>query len=145
MIKDNLALLRKLHGYSQEDIAEKIGISRQAYGRWEKGETLPDIEKCVLLASVYGITLDSLIHTEKLDGKLLMPPPPKGKHIFGAVTVSGRGQIVIPKEARDMFGIESGDRLIVLGDETAGIALVKEKAFMEGICQAMESAGRRLD
>lgn len=37
MIKDNLILLRKLNGYSQEYIAEKIGISRQAYGKWEKG------------------------------------------------------------------------------------------------------------
>ena len=35
MVKDNLILLRKLNGYSQEDIAEKIGISRQAYGKWE--------------------------------------------------------------------------------------------------------------
>ena len=37
MVKDNLILLRKLNGYSQEDIAEKIGISRQAYGKWEGG------------------------------------------------------------------------------------------------------------
>lgn len=37
MIKDNLVLLRKLNEYSQEEIAEKIGISRQAYGKWEKG------------------------------------------------------------------------------------------------------------
>ena len=37
MVKDNLILLRKLNGYSQEDIAEKIGISRQAYGKWGRG------------------------------------------------------------------------------------------------------------
>ena len=144
MIKDNLILLRKLNGYSQEDIAEKIGISRQAYGKWEKGETIPDVEKCALLASVYGITIDSLIHTERLDDKTIIPPAPKGKHIFGTVTVSDRGQIVIPKQARDLFEIKGGDRLIVLGDETAGLALVKEKVFTDKINMAMKLASNRL-
>ena len=143
MIKDNLILLRKLNGYSQEDIAEKIGISRQAYGKWEKGETIPDIEKCALLASVYGITIDSLIHAASLDDKTI-PPAPKGKHIFGTVMVSERGQIVIPKQARDLFKIKGGDRLIVLGDETAGLALVKEKIFTDKVNMAMKLASNRL-
>lgn len=91
MVKDNLILLRKLNGYSQEDIAEKIGISRQAYGKWGRGgETIPDVEKCALLASVYGITIDSLIHTAGLDDKTIISPAPKGKPIFGTVTVSDR-------------------------------------------------------
>lgn len=140
MIKDNLVLLRKLNGYSQEEIAEKIGISRQAYGKWEKGETIPDIEKCALLASIYGITIDSLIHTTRMDDQTMIPPAPKGKHIFGTVTVSDRGQIVIPKQARDLFQMKGGDRLIVLGDETEGLALVKEKTFMNRIHAAMKLA-----
>ena len=112
MIRDNLVMLRKLNNYSQEEIAEKIGISRQAYGKWEKGETVPDIEKCALLAEVYGVTVDSLIHTEKMEDNTVLPPAPKGKHIFGSVTVSERGQIVIPKQARDLFAIKGGDRQI---------------------------------
>ena len=144
MIKDNLILLRKLNGYSQEDIAEKIGISRQAYGKWEKGETIPDVEKCAKLASVYGITIDSLIHTARMDDKTVIPPAPKGKHIFGTVTVSDRGQIVIPKQARELFEIKGGDRLIVLGDETAGLALVKEKVFTDKVNMAMKLASNRL-
>jgi len=138
MIKDNLILLRKLNGYSQEEIAEKIGISRQAYGKWEKGETIPDVEKCDLLASVYGITIDSLIHTESLEGHTMIPPAPKGKYIFGTVTVSDRGQMVIPKQARDIFEIMDGERLVVLGDEAEGIALVKEKTFLDRMNMAME-------
>lgn len=144
MIKDNLVLLRKLNGYSQEELAEKIGISRQAYGKWEKGETIPDIEKCALLASVYGITIDSLIHTTKMDDKTMIPPAPKGKHIFGTITVSERGQIVIPKQARSLFEIKGGDRLIVLGDETEGLALVKEKVFMDKMNMAMKFASNKL-
>lgn len=62
MLKDNLVILRKLNNYSQEQIAEKIGISRQAYGKWESGESVPDIERCALLANIYGVTIDSLVN-----------------------------------------------------------------------------------
>lgn len=50
---------------------------------------------------------------------------PKGKHIFGTVKVGERGQIVIPKEAREIFKINPGDTLLVLGDEKQGIAITK--------------------
>ena len=46
---------------------------------------------------------------------------PKGKHVFGTVKVGERGQIVIPKEAREQFGIKPGDTLLVLGDDATGI------------------------
>ncbi len=55
---------------------------------------------------------------------------PKGKHIFGIVRVGEKGQIVIPKEARDLFNIKPGDSLIVLGDEAQGIALAKSEGFL---------------
>ena len=60
MLKDNLIMLRKLNSYSQDQIAEKINISRQAYAKWESGATVPDIDKAAALAQVYGVTLDSL-------------------------------------------------------------------------------------
>ena len=63
MLKENLIMLRTIHGFSQEEIAEKIGISRQAYAKWEKGSTVPDVEKCSLLAKVYGTTIDRLVST----------------------------------------------------------------------------------
>ena len=50
---------------------------------------------------------------------------PKGHYIFGTVKIGERGQIVIPKEAREVFGIQAGDTLIVLGDEKWGIAVTK--------------------
>ena len=68
MLSDNLMMLRNIHGFSQEEIAEKIGISRQAYAKWESGATIPDVEKCSRLADVYGTTIDGLIRTETLDG-----------------------------------------------------------------------------
>ena len=53
---------------------------------------------------------------------------PKGKHIFGTVKVGEKGQIVIPKEARDLFAISPGDTLLVLGDEENGIVISKPDA-----------------
>ena len=57
----------------------------------------------------------------------------KDKYIFGVVKVGEKGQIVIPKEAREVFGIEAGDSLLVLGDTTKGIAIVKTQVFDEAV------------
>ena len=144
MLKDNLVMLRKLHGYSQEEVAEKIDISRQAYAKWETGATVTDIEKCSLLAEVYGTTIDSLVKTEPVEGVGMIPPAPKGKNIWGSVAINDRGQIVIPKGARDLFGLTGGQRLIVLSDEN-GIALIPDKAFMKNMKRAMEYLGRDIE
>lgn len=56
---------------------------------------------------------------------------PKGKHLFGAVKVGEKGQIVIPKEARALFGIRAGDTLLVLGDEENGIFISKPDVLPE--------------
>ena len=128
MLKDNLIMLRKINGYSQEQIAEKIGISRQAYAKWENGMTIPDIEKAALLARFYDITLDSLTKTENVDGVGMLPPAPQGKNIWGVVTLGERGQIVIPKAVRDHLEMSYGDRLIVASDEV-GIALIPADYF----------------
>ena len=137
MLKDNLAMLRNIHGYSQEEIAEKIGISRQAYAKWEKGTTIPDVEKCSLLARVYGTTIDSLLSTTTVEGIGVLPPAPIGKNIWGAVVINDRGQIVIPKGARDLFGLTGGQRLIVGSDER-GIALIPAQIFEEIVKKGME-------
>lgn len=135
MIHENLQFLRKKFHFSQEDVAERIGVSRQAVAKWESGETVPDLPNTAALAALYDVTIDDLVHyrAEEAQG---MPIPPKGRHIFGAVTVGDKGQIVIPVKARKIFDIKSGDNLIVLGDEKQGIALMKQSdllAMLEAI------------
>lgn len=145
MLKDNLVMLRNVHGFSQEVIAEKIGISRQAYAKWETGATVPDIEKCSLLAEVYGTTIDSLVRTEPVEGVGMIPPAPKGKNIWGSVTINERGQLVIPKAAREKFNLTGGQRLIVLSDDKEGIALIPAEIFEKRMKQAMEWASTKSD
>ena len=142
MLKDNLLMLRNIHGFSQEEIAEKIGISRQAYAKWENGATIPDVEKCARLAQIYGTTVDGLLRTEEMDDGRVLPPAPKGKNMWGAVTINERGQIVIPKAARDHFGLCAGQRLILVSEDNEGFALVPAEIFekkLEFMYQAFSS------
>ena len=143
MLKDNLIMLRKLHGFSQEQIAEKINISRQAYAKWESGATIPDVDKAAQLARVYGVSLDGLMKTESPEGVGPIPPGPQGKNIWGAVSIGERGQIVIPKAARDKFALKAGDRLIVISDEQ-GIALIPAEAFESKMRELMALISEKL-
>lgn len=137
---DNLTELRKYHDFSQEELADRIGVSRQTLSKYETGESLPDIEKCKLLADVFGVTIDDLISYNKDEQENLgLGIPPKGKHIFGMAKVGDKGQIVIPAKARKIFDIHPGDNLIVLGDEGQGIAIIKEK----GLLNLLDNARKR--
>lgn len=128
MFSDNLVELRKLHRMSQEELAERMQVSRQTISKYETGESLPDIDKCKMLADIFDVSLDALVNYEKNVEGLAIPP--RGKHLFGMVKVGEKGQIVIPAKARKIFHIETGDQLIVLGDEAQGIALINEKEFL---------------
>ena len=70
-----------------------------------------------------------------------MKDPKEGKHIFGTVKVGKRGQIVIPKEAREIFEIKPGDKLLVLGDEAQGIAIVKAEIMKEFALDVLKGMG----
>lgn len=130
MFKDNLVQLRKYRQLTQEQLAEMVGVTRQAIAKWESGETMPDLEKCRILAEIFEVSLDDLANYES-DTNWGMGVPPRGKHIFGVVTVGDKGQIVIPAKARKVFSINPGDQMVVLGDEAQGIALLKSDDFLK--------------
>ena len=69
----------------------------------------------------------------------IIPPAPKGKNIWGSVAINERGQIVIPKAAREKFGLSGGQRLIVLSDND-GIALIPAETFEAKMKAVMEYA-----
>ena len=62
-IADRLMKLRKKYGYSQEELANKLGLSRQAVSKWERAEASPDTDNLICLAKLYGISLDDLLKT----------------------------------------------------------------------------------
>lgn len=130
MISMNIRILRKRNKLSQEQLAEKVDVSRQTVAKWENGEALPDIYKCKILSDLFQISLDQIsrnMREEELDQLA-----PKGKQFFGVVKVGERGHIVIPKQAREMYQIHAGDKLVVLGEDiTKGIAILKSEGFLE--------------
>ena len=130
MFSDNLINLRKMHHLTQEDVAEKVGVTRQSVAKWESGESVPDLDKWRMLADLFRVSLDDLANYEPEDNMGLSVPP-RGKHLFGLVTVGDKGQIVIPAKARKIFGISPGDQLVILGDEGQGLAVLKTDSFLE--------------
>lgn len=136
MISQNIQAARKALGLTQEDLANRLSVARQTVAKWESGESLPDLENAYALAKLLGVSVDDLIaHNETATG---YPIPPRGKHIFGIVRMGERGQVVIPKKARDIFELHAGSELLVLGDEAQGIALQK----VEDAESMLESYGR---
>ena len=101
MFSDNLIELRKIHKMSQEELAERLQVSRQTISKYETGESLPDIDKCKQLADIFNVSLDDLVNYEKVIDDVGIPP--RGKHLFGTVKVGEKGQIVIPAKARKIY------------------------------------------
>ena len=140
MLSDNLAELRRSKKFSQEQVAEALDVSRQAVAKWESGKTVPDLNKCIALAELYGVSLDDLVQYDSQSAGL--PIPPKGKHLFGTVTIGEKGQIVIPKKAREMFDLQPGDDLLVLGEEGNGLALMRSDVLLS-LLEQLKNGGER--
>ena len=64
MTANRLQQLRKANGYSQDVLAEKLGISRQAVSKWERAESSPSVDNLLDLARLYGITVDEMLNTD---------------------------------------------------------------------------------
>ena len=117
-IMNQIRIFRTQRGLTQEAVAEKIGVSRQAVAKWEKGETLPDIETCIRLADLFSVPLEVLargITEEGVHG---------GQQMYGCVRMNDKGQITLPVNVREAFGLKPGTLLLVLADTEKGIALV---------------------
>lgn len=128
MISSNLKYLRDKYDYTQEQFAEKLGVSRQTIAKWENGESLPDIERCAEIAMMFNVSLDALTTCNLDENKESESNEIDGKYVFGIVKVGERGQVVIPKHARSVYDIKPGDKLLVVGDEK-GMAFAKMKGL----------------
>ena len=64
-IANRLVELRKKNGLSQEELADKLGLSRQAVSKWERAESSPDTDNLICLAKLYNVSLDDLLNTDE--------------------------------------------------------------------------------
>jgi len=69
-IANRLQKLRKENGYSQEELADKLGISRQAVSKWERAESSPDTDNLIVLARLYNVSLDDLLYDNETDQEI---------------------------------------------------------------------------
>ena len=131
----NLKALRKNVKLTQEEVAEHLNVSRQSVAKWESGESLPDIENCIQLARLYGVSLDDLVRYAKEPENTNAP---KGKHMFGVVKIDEKGRIFLPEKAREIFELKLGDKLLIMGDEQQGLAMVKLNGFLAATAEIMK-------
>lgn len=106
-IANRLVELRKRNGYSQESLAEKLGISRQAISKWERAEASPDTDNLMALASLYGLTLDQLLNSNG-DKVILDVEPEKKEAVKVSKKIKEKGREILnsalyPETAKKMF------------------------------------------
>lgn len=72
-LSEKITAQRKAHGLSQEELADRLGVSRQAVSRWEQGSALPDANNLVQLSRTFGVTTDYLLHDDYENDQDLPP------------------------------------------------------------------------
>lgn len=128
MISSNIAALRKKHRWTQEALANKVGVSRQTIAKWEAPGGNPDISSCVRLAHVFDVAIDDLVNGDTSFVAMLDRP---GKYIFGTVVIDRDGRLTLPVRARKVFNIKAGDELLLIGDIDRGLALMDKQFFVQ--------------
>lgn len=100
-VANRLVEFRKKNGLSQEQLAEKIGVSRQAVSKWERSEASPDTDNLIMLARLYNVSLDELLKTEE---DIPMPekeePKQEDSPRQAALTIQPSRQRIIPETKR---------------------------------------------
>ena len=104
---ENLKMLRKQAGMSQEQLAEKIGVSRQAVTKWETGAGIPDIENIMAISTLFDISIDDLLSNKSGSKKL-----PETEYLYESVT-----EYDIDESKRYDMKLGGAKRLVLVGDE----------------------------
>ena len=123
-LAENLRVLRQKLGYSLEEVAELTDVSRQSVGKWEMGESLPDLLNTLKLSTLYKISLDELV-LQKLSEKSTQ----QCSKVMGMLEVGSTGQIHLPDEVMDLFDFHTGENVLLLADKAQGIAIMKCSQF----------------
>ncbi len=109
---------------TQEELAEKMNVSRQTVAKWEAGDSIPDIAKCSVLASIFNLYLDDIadMFIDRDDERSMHP---KNQYFLGISKIENR-TVVLPENAMKMYGFKEGDVLLILGNSSQGISLASK-------------------
>ena len=107
ILADKIINERKKNGWSQEDLAEKLSVSRQAISKWESAQATPDLSKIILLAELFGVSTDYLLKDEV---------EPEDAAPIKETTESGGKHVVTMEEANDYLSTQrQSARTVALG------------------------------
>ena len=114
-IADRLIKLRKQYGYSQEELADKLGLSRQAVSKWERAEASPDTDNLICLAKLYGISLDELLSTDEDLDTIVKEQVKKDPEVEEPKEEKVESEVVDDDEKKDRVHIsdDEGNRVII--------------------------------
>ena len=121
-MNDVLRQVRISKKMTQEELAEKLDVSRQTIAKWENGESIPDIMRCSQLAEIFDIDMDN-VASMFIQRDINKAMNAKRKFIFGKCRIK-HNRIVIPEDAQRVFGLKDGDELLLVGDIKQGMALI---------------------
>ena len=77
--------LRKQKGFSQEELANRLNVSRQTVSKWEVGDSTPDMEKLIAISDLFGISLDELVLGKAPTPETPPPPPPAKSELYSDI------------------------------------------------------------
>lgn len=112
-IADRLVKLRKKYGYSQEELADKLGLSRQAVSKWERAEASPDTDNLICLAKLYGVSLDELLATDEdidtiVEEQVKEEEPKQENKVDDHVVINNKGIFITDKKGSKVEITEDG-------------------------------------
>ena len=123
-MNNRLRQLRLKSKMTQEELAEKMNVSRQTVAKWEAGDSIPDIAKCSVLASIFNLYLDDIadMFIDRDDERSMHP---KNQYFLGISKIENR-TVVLPENAMKMYGFKEGDVLLILGNSSQSISLASK-------------------
>ena len=142
----NFAVLRRAHGYTQEAIAEKCGVSRQAIAKWETGASLPDMYKLVDIAKLFDVSIDDLVCGNCFSGLDALPAimdemkaiRSKLDEIGEWIPDSGQGEDVLYQNYLYMLDYPDEDDLVEWRDILSACVDIKEEFRESGYEKAWD-------
>ena len=134
---EKIALCRKKAGLSQEALADRLGLSRQAVSRWETGAAVPDLSKIVEMSKLFQVTTDFLLLPEQTEPDVTVQEQP-----IRTEPVSERSGLDPTVERRRKFRICFGVAAAVLGLLTAVSALFLTEFYAESLTEWWTDLGR---